>query len=433
MSWREKRLPASFRGVPFEVDLDSQPAGQRTQVHEYPQRDKPYVEALGKRTNEIKITAFVAGDDCLEKRDRLLEAIEPRSSGELVHPWLGSLTVSCIDCNYSHKRLEQGVVRFELTFVEGESEPSYPVAGVDAANALNSSADDIQASALERFTDSLDSIDLSQINAEAVLNPVRQVLTIVEDVYGGALGVLGSAQGVIESVMTSPANFAQSVFGVITDVSSTFSGFYSRARGATSLFGLSNRTEGMQRLQGTLMPSGNANRVFASAIRSLVQDAVAADVVRGVATLPIKPVAVERAGAVALNAMPQQSVSVDSGSLGQVVDGLVGVDRVQPPVANDVLTVRDGVSESLWSLAEQSPASHYEVLAQARVAATRHLVAVAKQGAALTRYDNPAPAPALVLAYRRFGDAARVGDIVARNAVSHPGFVPARTLMVPRG
>jgi len=32
--------------------------------------------------------------------------------------------------------------------------------------------------------------------------------------------------------------------------------------------------------------------------------------------------------------------------------------------------------------------------------------------------------PAIVLAYRLYGDAERADEIVARNRVRHPGFVP---------
>ncbi len=433
MSWRDKRLDASFRGVPFEALTDSQPAGQRTQVHEYPQRDKPLVEALGKRTREIKLVGFVAGDDCLEKRDRLLEAVETPGSGELIHPWFGSLTVSCTDCNCSHDRKAQGVVRFELTFVEGEAEPTFPVAGTDAATLLNASADDLQASALDRFTEALDSIDLSQVNLDAVLTPVGQVIDVVQDVYGTVAGVLSTAQGAVNAVIAGPAAFASSVFGLIGGVGSTFGGFYSRALGVMSLFGLADRADGLKRMGGTLLPAGSTNRVFVSAVRSLVQDAVAVDAVRGVALLPSVTAAGSRAGQVSVDGMRHKGVPVDSGSFGQVVDALTGIDRVQLPVADDVLQVRDDISESLWALAEQSPASHYEVIAQSRVAANRHLTAVARQGDILTTYRNPAPAPALVLAYRQFGDAARVGDIVSRNTIRHPGFVPATELMVPRG
>lgn len=90
----EQLLPASFRGVPFEVTSGSLRAGRRTVVHEYPQRDKPYVEDLGKATRQITIEAFVVGDDYIARGTALLAEIEKPGSGALIHPWLGEMTVT---------------------------------------------------------------------------------------------------------------------------------------------------------------------------------------------------------------------------------------------------------------------------------------------------------------------------------------------------
>lgn len=104
--WRDRKQGASFRGVPFLVDTDSVPVGRRTQLHEFPQRDQPFVEDLGRRTRHYKFTGFVAGDDCLAQRDRLLTALDKAGSGELVHPWFGRLTVTAGECEVSHARNE---------------------------------------------------------------------------------------------------------------------------------------------------------------------------------------------------------------------------------------------------------------------------------------------------------------------------------------
>lgn len=431
MGWRDQLRRASFRGVPFEAEQDSQPAGQRTQVHEYPQRDLPQIEPLGRVTDEIKITGYVVGDDCLEQRDRLLDAINEPGSGELIHPWRGSLTVSVTACNYSHDRNKKGVVRFDLTFVQGEAQPSYPAVGTDAASALNAAADDVQTSALDRFSEAIASIDLSQVRLDAVLQPIGQVVSVVQDVYGTAVGVIDTAQGVIDQVLAAPMGFANAVFGVIGGVQSGFAGFYSRAQGVMSLFGLGDRLEGLARLGSTLIPGGLVNGVFVRAVRSLAQDAVVADVVRGVAVLPTRLPGVPQTGAVALDGMPMRDVTITAAA-GPVLGEILGGRQVDLPVADDVLGLRDDVADGLWGLAEQSPAAHYQVIAAARTATVRHLAVVARQGVRLTRYENPATVPALALAYRRYGDAARAADVVARNAVRHPGFVPPRELLVPK-
>lgn len=55
--------PASWRGVPFQVDSTDMGAGRRTQLHEYPQRDKPWVEDLGRAAREVAFDGFVTGAD----------------------------------------------------------------------------------------------------------------------------------------------------------------------------------------------------------------------------------------------------------------------------------------------------------------------------------------------------------------------------------
>ena len=62
MPWREQLLQASFRGVEFQTDgHTARAAGRRAVTHEYPGRDEPYTEDLGKRTKGYSIEAWVVG------------------------------------------------------------------------------------------------------------------------------------------------------------------------------------------------------------------------------------------------------------------------------------------------------------------------------------------------------------------------------------
>jgi len=63
MAWRDRLRPAAFRGIPFEVSAATGSFGRRTARHEFPQRDTPAVEDLGRRTRELQITGFVIGAD----------------------------------------------------------------------------------------------------------------------------------------------------------------------------------------------------------------------------------------------------------------------------------------------------------------------------------------------------------------------------------
>ena len=72
--WRSRLRDASFRGVPFLLDDDEGTFGRRVQVHEYPQRDKPFTEDLGRATRRISINAYLVGDDYDEQRNKLIGA-----------------------------------------------------------------------------------------------------------------------------------------------------------------------------------------------------------------------------------------------------------------------------------------------------------------------------------------------------------------------
>ena len=104
---------------PFKVEEESAGTGRRVETHEYPNRDKPYTEDLGKVTFRPSITAYVVGDDCFDQRDRLIEALNKPGPGTLVHPTYGELKV-CVDgeVRVSTSKSEGRIVRFDLKFVE---------------------------------------------------------------------------------------------------------------------------------------------------------------------------------------------------------------------------------------------------------------------------------------------------------------------------
>ena len=83
MTWRDDLRPASFRGIHFFVAADSSRFGRRVVVHTYPQRDKPYVEDLGRRSREYQFDAFVIGPNYMEDRDAFIAACEEPGAGEL--------------------------------------------------------------------------------------------------------------------------------------------------------------------------------------------------------------------------------------------------------------------------------------------------------------------------------------------------------------
>ena len=60
--WRDAMLPATFRGVEFHVELDTRASGRRTVVHEYPKRDLPYSEDMGRAAIRFSFTGYLRNE-----------------------------------------------------------------------------------------------------------------------------------------------------------------------------------------------------------------------------------------------------------------------------------------------------------------------------------------------------------------------------------
>ena len=116
MAWRDQiRRPASFRGVPFSVTDAEARIGRRMVLHEYPQRDDPYPEDLGRRARVFVVEAQVVGEDYLTRRDALMRAIEQDGPGELIHPRHGVLKVVVLDhVSVKESHREGGIARFSI-------------------------------------------------------------------------------------------------------------------------------------------------------------------------------------------------------------------------------------------------------------------------------------------------------------------------------
>ena len=133
MSWRDRLLPASFRGVAFHVARHNAGSGRRLVPHEYPGEDKPYTEDLGKRASTYQVDGYLVGDDYATVRDALTRACNEKGRGTLVHPYLGRLDVKCESIDVSERTDEGRMARVSMRFIEA-GENTYPSVRLDTAS-----------------------------------------------------------------------------------------------------------------------------------------------------------------------------------------------------------------------------------------------------------------------------------------------------------
>jgi prophage DNA circulation protein len=114
-------VPAFFRMAPFHVDVNSRQSGRRTVLHEFPKRDTPYAEDMGRKARSFPVTGYVIGPDYQIFRELLVAALEMEGPGLLILPTLlqrDTILVQPRDYAVRETRQAGGMAEFEMNFVE---------------------------------------------------------------------------------------------------------------------------------------------------------------------------------------------------------------------------------------------------------------------------------------------------------------------------
>lgn len=413
-TWRDELLPASFRGISFLIEQAAVPAGRKGQLHEFPQRDEPYFESLGKQAQIHTLSAFVIGEDCFERRDKLLEALANPASGELVHPWLGRMQVKAGECNMTHSRREGGLVQFDLTFYPDLPRP-FPTGTANTQQQLVKSSQTLLESALARYKAAMALVDKARLSVLGLRNSLSNVYNVIQQQFAPIVGLFSNLSGFVQSLINAPSALSALFSSYFSDLTGLLglsgSGSGSRYKGAVAR--ATQHSEAVSRINSVSQASGVDTGAAAQAVANLVQDALLVQVALIVSEMPVatRPVVVD------------STPSIDQ-------QAQQPLERLEVPVADDVLQVRDTLNEAIWQASLKADPVHYRALTELRQCLVRHLTAVAASGVRLVEITPAETLPALVLAYRRFGDATRSAEVVQRNRIRHPGFVPPVALKI---
>ncbi len=161
MAWRDELQGggvAHFRGVPFQLSKASSSHGRRNVDHQYPQRDRNFVEDMGRKSRPFNLVGFVVGDDYKAKLEACIAAAEQGGSGLLLHPYRGTLTVNCDELNVEESTAEGRMARVSWTFRES-GDLTFPTVDQDTAEAARLQATATEATAIAEFVDQWDVTD----------------------------------------------------------------------------------------------------------------------------------------------------------------------------------------------------------------------------------------------------------------------------------
>lgn len=391
---------ASFRGVPFEVTSSNLSVGRRTQTFEYPQRDDPSTEDMGRSKRTIRITAFVAGYDYIARMKRLIAACEKPGSGRLIHPWLGSMEVTPTDLSAPVFESNR-VASVSLTFVES-GKLQYPNALLDVGAKCLSAAQMLVNAEFDEFVRTFDLSGAQDFVKEAVGLDLQ--------------GILNSET--VQSVCDA-FDLADELATLSHDVITLAEG------GADALFNRVLDTYGLQGFASTVHAWTDVSPRFRSLTQSSELNSAKPQAVASRTTSE----RIEKANAASqamIRGLSVANMVVAASEIGTSNDRLDASTPVQTAPYDDLIAVRNEILEAIDEESlKVSSDPIYEALCESRSAVYEAITQRAENQARLVSFKPSSVQPALVLAYDYYGDASREAEIVGRNKIRHSGFVPA--------
>lgn len=419
--------PASYRGVAFVVQEGTSHFGRRNQVHEYPYRDTPWVEDLGRQARTFEVKGFLVGDDVIAQRQRLIDAAERKGDGELVHPTLGKKRVALIDF-VTREVWERGRV-FELTFrfIE-QGQRKYPAGekqGKTEAKQTGALSDLKAAAAFARKT--VSALRTGAAAANEALRQARGWANVARQVQRDATSLVNMA-------VTLPGDFGRLVgqsssirTGQVLVVGATLTLADLKATAAASRAAVDEAATALDTAgQGLGPDSTDAFAAAAQALALAVRTGAPTpgDAIRALAQL----VAYTADGSASGAALVLQAESVRLFRRAAATQLVLAAADYVPLSDQDAEAVRAIVVDALDAAISAAGDNGDDELFQALQALKAAAVAdINTRGAAvpeLRTVSTPSSMPSLVLAHRLYGGVEREAELVSRARPRHPAFMP---------
>lgn len=380
---------ASFRGVPFEMDNADEAGGRRLARHEYPLRDTPYAEDLGRKASEWSLEAFIVQGrkyDYAAARDALRDALKAHGPGTLIHPTLGELTVSVDSYRIKESSREGGYCTFSISFVES-GQVENPSARADTAHSVRQSGGKARFACTQQFSALY--LPLPQ-ELQECLAALEASMALGMDYLSLPFALLAEGMSYVQSVIALPLQLSGAIFALFENVlalnyggnisannyvGDSFSGYGSSQSFTPAPY------RNQQALDELLFVNPVTSIAPVSALRQHIAEAL-------------------------------------------ILEDACATAQQQFSTGDDALYTRNTVLSGLDSLAPRVSDPVFAAMSDVRLHVARDLTSRGGELPRITHTVLPATMPALVAAYTVHGDAKRDAEIISRNRIRHPGRVP---------
>ena len=381
---------ASFKGQPFFVDRVGEDGGRGLVIHKFPNRDQPYIEDLGEEPRTFSVTAYLHGNDVDAVGAAFTELMASRGPGLLTLPVRAAVMVRAHTVKRADEKDKLGYIAFDCQFVrEG------------AAFAL--------------------------VSLPALLNAAYGGIDAVAGLIGATL-----VRGV--TVAGVPDHVTAAVYDTLAAGAATFdavrlSNAVEPAASATLRDRLAEFVDAAgDRIVDLTTMAGDLVGIARDLAEAMPAD-IAFSVMLGVADVfaPVAPASSytsPSARSVAINAA-EASRAVRLAALSAFTDSILRrsyASRPEGVSARADVAVR--FDDEMNDAHGADNAALYVAMQDMRGAVVDYLSRLIADLAPVLTVSANRSLPSLFWAWRLYADPMRAGELVARNSVRHPSFMP---------
>lgn len=385
--WKDKLRPAQFRGLAFYIDVSSFGTGRRGTTHEFPGKDIPYREDLGRKAKTYPIEGYVLGSDYRTQRDKIIKACEKEGPGDLVHPFYGKVKVCCEALTVTETAGEGGFAKLSFQFVEA-GEVSFPSSLLDTGFLVGAAAGLLGDNAVSAFSDSVSIVGQTANLVESVANKVSDFADSISDFTAGATGAANDIANLAFAIRDLKAN--------IRDLLATPAILAAQMNNAYDLLAKALNPSDLFKAVNDLFSFGSSDVTINRTTAGRAQQATNLEAVN---TL------------VNILAISKASVAATQIDFGSTQDAVAARDAITRQIDAQSLQSADGNDEV------------YNSLQSIRAEVVRAVPAPDSNLASIAEFTPLTTMPALAVVYDRYGSIDLLDDVIARNNIMHPGFI----------
>lgn len=425
------RKNASYAGVRFCIDTSEGTFGRRIVVHEFPGRNDTEIEDMGGKSRGFVVTGFLIGGDYLTQRDKLLNVCEAKGEAELIHPYYGTLKVKNGEIKFSDNRKDTRICGFQVNFYESGEKVFKSVSANTPANVAAQTKKSIlnKKRAFDRLYRSVQ----AQV---ALIAGVKEVINSAVDAIVEAkkfanmpsefLRAVDSIQAKIDLFFLEGEDLFDALAGLIT-------------------FGIIPQADTIEMIPeaATLELLAEDETEIAAEINGVSTETLTNEEIE--ILIEEEKLETEQAAFEGLTDLMDftddlEVKSDDSTEVAALVQqvavmGLCSISSTMTYTsAKQAEETRNKIFTKIDDILEANPADPYVTVEPSdqvaqdfrdlRKTVNEDITSRSLQLPEISEFTPVITTPALVVSNTFYGDASKEADIIARNEIEHPGFIP---------